>query len=819
MKENISVTVYLKSNKELKKINSDIVYDESNFIASMDLNIPNDITQMFIEFESISIFKNLEIVSDNGIIDYKNLNGINLKKIDIFLTETPKIDINFGKQKVNYIKIKMEMYRFSREYISLLAEFVEVAKLFNSAEERYTIIEKELNDLIQYKQEYLDVKSQKDELQRKVNELTEFIEYKQKYFDILKTKEEVENNLNSLKVQYDCISNSTCWKMTKPLRVCLDVLKRNKLIGLVFKVKNNLKTNGVKATYVKVKNKLKIDSEGFKNQNNILSEEEIENQKNTKFSQDIKFSVVVPISGENKEYLFDTINSILTQTYENFELYLTNYGDKTPKELEKDIIEISKQDERVIYRSFKGKIGVQESIENTFKIVTGDYIVLGNENDMFAQNALYEITKGICENQADFIYSDEDKFKNNLKNCFDPYFKPDYSPDTLNTHNYIANLIAFDKKLLKQIEKSKIKYKTAFDYDLTFKLTEKAKHILHIPKILYHLRSDDEKSEYVFPKQYDSKEAKDIIKNHLERINKKAEIVDTNYPNIYRVNYKLLSEPLVSIIILNKDKISYLKRCIDSIITKTTYKNYEIIIVENNSVETKTFEYYDSLKTNPKIKIITYDKSPVFNFSEINNYAVEKCSGEMLLLLNNDTEVITPNWIEEMLGQVQYKDVGIVGVKLFFPSGALQHVGVCVGLYGIAAHYFQGVEGNFNGYFGRLHSVQNLGAVTGACVMLRREVFEEVRGFDEGLAVAYNDIDLCLKIWKAGYSVVWTPYVELYHHESITRGYASLSEEKMKQDKAEGVRFVESWKHLIQKGDPYYNVNLPRNRSDFKFSN
>lgn len=818
MEERLSALIYLKENNAFRKMCQNVSYDSNNFSGILDIDIPLKTNEIYIEFDSIVIFKNIEIVSNFGDIGYKNLNGIKFGNLDLFVTEKPKISIDFENKDIEFLRIKFEIYKFSREYAILISELINIAKRCGDEVEARRRLEEEIRELIEYKQKYLDILPQRDELQNKVNELSTFVEYRQKYLDMLKSKEDIENSLVFLQSQYNSISNSTCWRITKPVRICLDLLKHNKLVELARKVSKSVQDNGVKNTCNKIKNKLVNENKSYDLQNNVLSIDKIEKQEKTEFPKNIKLSILVAVSNNNKEYLCDMINSVLCQTYKNLELCLTTYGKSYSKDNEKIIKEFMKNDKRIKYKKLKNGIGKQESIENALKIAEGEYIVILGEKDMLAQDALYEIMNAICYNDADFIYSDEDKFDESLQNCFDPYYKPDYAPDTLRTHNYISNLIAFEKKLLHKIEKSKVNYKTAYDYDLTLKLTEKADKIYHIPKILYHMRfKKDKNCEYIFPKQYDAKEAKEVISNHLKRLGKNAEVVDSYYPNIYKVNYKIKKEPLVSIIILNKDKVSYLKKCIDSIIQKTTYKNYEILVVENNSVESKTFEYYKKIKSNPKIKILTYDKSKTFNFSAINNYAVEFAKGDMLLFLNNDMEVISPDWIEELLMYAQNEDVGIVGAKLYYQSGAIQHAGVCIGLTGVAAHYFEGVPDDFNGYFGRMHCLQNLCSVTGACIMLRREVFEKVNGFDEALAVAYNDLDLCLKIFKSGYSIIWTPYSKLYHYESITRGYSFTTEEKQKKDKEECIRFLESWNYIVEKGDPYYNINLPKNSRRFKF--
>ena len=300
---------------------------------------------------------------------------------------------------------------------------------------------------------------------------------------------------------------------------------------------------------------------------------------------------------------------------------------------------------------------------------------------------------------------------------------------------------------------------------------------------------------------------------HLDRLGLKGSVGDGPVPSMYRLKYELTSTPLVSILIPNKDHRDDLKRCIDSIKTKTTYPNYEIIVIENNSTEPETFAYYETLKQDPKIKVITYDKP--FNYSAVNNVGAGAAEGEQLLLLNNDTEVLSPDWIQEMLMYAQREDVGAVGAKLYYPDGTIQHAGIGIGIKMLAGHWHKNFPKDHPGYFGRLTYAQNVSAVTAACMMVPAKVYKALGGLDESFSVVFNDVDLCLRIREAGYLIVWTPWAELTHYESKSRGSDEDTPEKKAFFVKETNRFQRKWNKTLTEGDPYYNPNLTREKEDF----
>ena len=430
------------------------------------------------------------------------------------------------------------------------------------------------------------------------------------------------------------------------------------------------------------------------------------------------------------------------------------------------------------------------------------------------------------------MYSDEDKI-DGRNNRYDAYFKPDFAPDTLRCQNYICHFSIFKKEVMDKLEGFRSDYDGAQDYDIFLRMSEivREENIKHIQKILYHWRVHRESTAQLNSnaKNYAFEAGKKAISDHLKRVGLEGEVSEGCLAGIYRVDYKVNGNPKVSIIIPNKDGKDILKVCIDSVVEKTTYSNYEIIVVENNSTTNEIYDYYKEIIKNEKIRIVNYNTGkeilteeecsleftnqnrievkPGFNYSAIINFGVRNAKGEYSIQLNNDTELITPNWLELMLGYCQREDVGAVGVKLYFPDETIQHAGIVVGLGGIAGNRFKSIPKDGHGYFARESMVENLSAVTGACLMTKTKVYEEVDWMNEELAVAFNDVDFCLKIREKGYLVVYNPFVEFWHYESKSRGQED-SPEKIKRFQGEISTFEKRWVDFLEKGDPYYNLNL-----------
>ncbi len=661
-------------------------------------------------------------------------------------------------------------------------------------------------------------------LMKKVKDLEQ---YETNYFDAIKHQSEINMQLTS-------IMNSRGYRFLQKyykLRVFLipPNSRRIKMAKMLFKLTKitnpiyfkkgltYIKANGIKSTLYKIysgnvpPSVQEKDAYSIWISRNEPSKEELVIQRQAKFKLNPLISIVVPTYNTPINFLIDMIESVENQTYSNWELCIADGGSENIKDIKK----ILNKHKKIVYKVLQTNEGIAGNSNEALSLANGEYVALLDHDDILPPFALYEVIKAINENpQCDFIYSDEDKFEKVNDKRFDPHFKPDFSPDTLMSYNYITHLSVIKTELIKKIEGFRDGYNGSQDYDLILRATENANCIIHIPKVLYHWRIH-ENSVSLNPqsKIYAYESAINALNSHLERNKIIADVEHGAFLGSYKINYKIINNPKVSIIIPNKDHVADLKRCLFSIRTFTTYSNYEIIIVENNSELEETFQYYEGLRELKDIKILNYEGT--FNFSKINNFASTQCDGDYLLFLNNDTEVITKRWIEMMLEHCQRDDVGIVGAKLYYKDNTIQHAGVILNIAGLAGHSHKYCSRNSFGYFGRASIIQNLSAVSGACMMIKHNIFNEVNGLDEDFEVAYNDIDLCLKVRKMGKLIVWTPYAELYHFESKTRGFDNDSEIKMERLKAEANLFKQKWKAELEKGDQYYNTNFTLDREDF----
>lgn len=535
---------------------------------------------------------------------------------------------------------------------------------------------------------------------------------------------------------------------------------------------------------------------------------EIQRQQKHKFVHRPKISIVIPLYHTPVKYLKQIVDSIVAQSYENWELCLADgNSDQT---VEKYIRSHYRNEKRVVYRHLSENKGISENTNAAIALASGDYIMLSDHDDIVEQGALFEIVKAINENpELDLLYTDEDKISMDGKIYFEPNFKPDFNPFFLESNNYICHIFVVRTSIMKQIGGFRKEFDGAQDYDLILRCWEatSADRICHIPKVLYHWRCHPN-STAANPesKRYAYEAGAKALDEHFARRGVKAHAEITHNLGIYRIHREVIGHPKVSVIIPNKDHIEDLEKCLSSVTEKTTYDNYEILVVENNSTEQETFAYYKEMtKRYPKTKLLTWERE--FNYAAINNFAVRQALGEYLLFLNNDVELITENWMEQMLGICQQPEVGIAGVKLYYPDETIQHAGVIIGLGGVAGHIFSGVSRYEPSYVGRAIMSQNLSAVTAACMMMKRSVFEQVEGFDEKFQVAFNDVDLCMKTTQSGYQIVFTPDVELYHYESKSRG-AEDTGNKQSRFYQEVYRFENKWPDILEKGDPYYNPNL-----------
>lgn len=544
-----------------------------------------------------------------------------------------------------------------------------------------------------------------------------------------------------------------------------------------------------------------------------VKEEELARQRQEVFENGPCFSIAVPLYQTKEKYLREMIESVQAQTYTNWELCLAD-GSGREHSLQPVVGEYIAKDKRIKYCLLDSNEGIAGNTNEALKMADGDFVVLTDHDDLLSPEALYQCAKEVQkEPQTDVIYSDEDKVDMSGKKFFEPHFKSDYNIDLLCTMNYICHLFVVRKDVMERAGLFESCYDGAQDHDFILRCTEKAEHIVHIPKVLYHWRCHAQStSENPESKLYAFENGCKAVKAHYDRIGIPAEVEQGPFYGMYRTHYLWKEQPLVSILIPNKDHVTDLKKCMDSIEEKSTYRNFEFIIVENNSTEEETFAYYKEIEKRDNVRVLYYKED--FNYSRINNFGAKEANGEYVLLLNNDTEMIEPDSIKEMLDVCMRPDVGIVGAKLLYEDNTIQHAGVIIGFGGVAGHAFIGQDRDDNGYFSRIISVQDLSAVTAACLMVRRSVFDEVEGLNEEFKVAFNDIDFCLKVRKAGYLVVYNPYAQFYHYESKSRGQED-SADKVARFQQEIGLFGERCGELLEHGDPYYNPNLTLDKADF----
>ena len=579
------------------------------------------------------------------------------------------------------------------------------------------------------------------------------------------------------------------------------------------------KENGLKALIVKSKHKLQgIDSDYDYSEWQELtkpSAEELEAQRKAVFPYMPKFSIVIPVYKTPEKYLKEMLDSILAQTYGNWELCIAD-GSPAGESVERILKAYARKDSRIRYQVLGENLGISGNTNAALEMAEGDYIVLADHDDIVTENALYECAKAVNENPgADVLYSDEDKLDMDGGALFDPHFKPDFNPDLLTSVNYICHLFLAKRELVEKTGGFRQEFDGAQDYDFIFRCTEQAERIVHIPMVLYHWRChQDSTASNPESKLYAFEAGARAIMAHYERMGIKAEKVEKGVDyGIYHTTFQLDGEPLVSVIIPNKDHRADLDACIRPMLQKGTYKNLEFIVVENNSTEPETFQYYEEIqKEFSNVHVVRWERE--FNYSAINNFGVAFAKGEYRLFMNNDIGMIAENFVEEMLGFCQRDDVGIVGARLLYEDDTIQHAGVVIGFGGIAGHTFIGLHKAENSYFHRAMCAQDYSAVTAACMMSKKSVFEAVGGFTEELAVAFNDIDYCMKVREQGKLVVYAPYAVLHHYESKSRGLEDTPE-KVARFNREVAVFARRWPEILKNGDPYYNPNLTLRKSDF----
>lgn len=600
-----------------------------------------------------------------------------------------------------------------------------------------------------------------------------------------------------------------------------------------------LKRHGMKQFLIRLTERFQQEDIDYETwfQLNKATEKELEEQRRRKNLQAPLISIVVPVYRTPEIFLREMIESVMNQTYANWELCIADaspIGAKMKEDLAKIkgkkkreailaipdqeteltaiIREYQGKDARIRYEILKENKSIAENTNAALEMATGDFAGLLDHDDLLEPNALFEVAEKILQDdRVDAVYTDEDKINSKGNKHLTPNMKPDFNLDLLRSNNYICHLFVVRRILISKVGGFRKEFDGAQDYDFIFRCIEAADKIAHVHKVLYHWRTHEKStSDNPDSKLYAFHAGKRAVESHLQRMGIQATVEETCDLGYYRVKYPVTGHPMVSILIPNKDQLATLKKCLKSVWEKTEYDNYEILIIENNSTEKETFDFYKKIDGKRHVRVLYWDRE--FNYSAINNFGAKHAKGEYLLLLNNDTEVITKGWMKELLSNCQRPEVGMVGAKLYFPDNTIQSAGTIIGVGGMADHAFVNMDRKKAGYMHRASIQMNLSGVTAACAMVKRTVYEEVGGLEEKLTVAFNDVDLGLKIVTAGYLIVYDPFAELYHYESKSRG---VNDEK-KERHAKEVRYTqEKWKEFLEAGDPCYNQNLTLAKHNF----
>ncbi len=662
--------------------------------------------------------------------------------------------------------------------------------------------------------------SDQDRLTQYYKELYE--KEQKKNQELVRELTSVEENYAELKRKTDLLKNSLIYRMIMPFRLAWSHFKnaliRLKRLGSLKEVIRKLKSK-----------KIERSAYRFHGTKSFPDEEQRKKEEERQFEKKHVFSILVPLYNTPEQFLREFIESVMNQTYGGWELCLADGSDDQHGYVGEIVREYEKKDgkNRIRYRKLARNGGISENTNACFEDASGDWFALMDHDDLLHPGALYEFMCVLEKKDAWFIYSDESTFTgDSVDHMITMHFKPDFAPDNLRANNYICHFSAFRRELTEIVGRFRKEYDGSQDHDMILRLTAEAlKHgdgVVHVPKILYYWRSHEGSTAAdINAKTYAIDAAKRAVASHLKGCGfRNFEIESTRaFATIFRIRYELTEKPKVSVIIPNRDHAEDLRRCIDSILMRSSYENLEIIVVENNSTSKETGEYYTQIEKLPNVSVIRPKDTESFNFSRLINEGAKAAQGEYLLLLNNDTEVITRSFIEELLMYAQRKDVGAAGCKLYYEDYSIQHAGIVLGLgaHRTAGHTHYGLSRDNLGYMGRLCYAQNVSAVTGACLMVSKKDFEEAGGFDEDFAVALNDVDFCLKLRKKGLLNIFTPFAELFHYESVSRGsdVKDTASENAKRYEEEAQRFREKWKEELEKGDPYYNPNFSLDHSNY----
>ena len=629
------------------------------------------------------------------------------------------------------------------------------------------------------------------------------------------------NHEQQLETTLNNVTNSTFWKMTWPMRYIVSKSRQIWHTFPLFVFFTTLHQIGISGVMEQAKARREygklfpgkvMSADRFATPELLVKQ--AGNQPNGP-----KISIVVPLYNTPQNFLEELLDSVQNQTYRNWELCMVDAGQD--ENVARIVKARARTDSRIRYQKLAENEGIAGNTNHGFEMVQGDYIALLDHDDILHPCALWYVAKAVAEQGADFVYTDEVTFEGDIDHLTVYHFKPDYMLDNLRSNNYICHLSVFKTSLLAKVGGGECaEYNGSQDYDLYLRLTEQAEKVIHIPHLLYYWRSSPTSvASNISAKLYCLEAAVKALYAHYERVGVPVDAVTMipNTPGFYKTDYTITKPGRVSILIPTCDHIDDLETCIESIYDRTTYPDFEVILIENNSKDPETFRTYERMrKEHPdNLKVITWEGKG-FNYSALNNFGEKYATGEYILLLNNDTEVITPKWLEEMVMYAQQERVGCVGVKLLYPDDTIQHAGIGFGFLTLAGHMHKNFPAGHPGYMGRLVYAQDVYAVTAACLMVRKDVYEQVGGLDESFAVAFNDVDFCVRVREAGYTNIFTPFAQLYHYESKSRGLDE-SPEKRKRFVSEVERFQKRWKAQLEAGDPCMNPNFDLMKEDFTF--
>lgn len=765
-----------------------------------------------------SDFSNLQaLLSLEGLKDKNKLEGLNAQ-----IEQLNKVISDLNTVHRDQSKVIQDMNIHIKNFIKEISEQKKsIDHLRKESGDKDIHIQNYKNELYETKSLMLNLKKQIQDQEIHLQNYKKDVERNEDQIqtlnqDIQKQKKQIYDkdvHIRNLETNMDLILRSKVWRLADFFRRVF-YMKILKVFPALQKAMLTITREGFGSFWQKAKKRKTMRGKDLYDiwiENNSLTEETLNKMKeeSKQFPYRPKISIIMPVYNVEETWLEKAINSVLNQLYDNWELCIAD--DASTKKHVKKILLKYKNNEKIKIKFLGKNRGISEASNEALSVATGEYVAFLDNDDELSQDALYENIKLLNQHpEADLIYSDEDKLTPQGQRI-EPYFKPEWSPDLFFSYNYICHFVVYRKKIIDKINGFRKGFEGSQDYDLLLRFTEKTDNIFHIPKVLYHWRQVEGSTATVHKEKITHFEnTMKALQEALAR-QKIAGVVEKgiNFDQFesYRVKRKIKGSPFISIVIPMKDMISFLQRNLKSIEEKTDYTNFEIVIVDNNSTEKETHDYFDRIRGKENIRIIKYKDE--FNFSKINNFAVGQAKGEHILFLNNDIEVISKGWLSAMLEHSIRKEVGGVGAKLVFPNNTIQHAGTVLGLGGVAGHSHKHFPVESNGYFGALNTIRNYSAVTAACMMTRKKVFEEVGGFDEiKFSVAFNDVDLCMKIREKGYLIIYTPYAALYHYESTSRGYDLNPDEIMAMKNRWG-------KTLFS--DPYYNPNLTLDSEDFKF--